>query len=35
MKNRLHEPVIIDLKNIFDPVKVKELGFKYIGVGRK
>ena len=34
MKNQLRKSVIIDLKNIFDPVKVKELGFKYTGMGR-
>lgn len=35
MKTQLHRSVIIDLKNIFEPLKVKELGFKYTGIGRK
>ncbi|MCK4393966.1 UDP-glucose dehydrogenase, partial [Candidatus Bipolaricaulota bacterium] len=35
IKNQLHRPVIIDLKNIFEPLKVKELGVKYIGIGRR
>lgn len=35
IKNQLHRPVIIDLKNIFEPLRVKELGFKYTGMGRK
>lgn len=35
IKNQLRRPVIIDLKNIFEPLKVKELGFKYIGIGRR
>jgi len=35
VKNQLHKPVIVDLKNIFEPLKVKELGFKYIGIGRR
>ena len=35
VRNQLHKPVIVDLKNIFEPLKVKELGFKYIGIGRR
>ncbi len=34
IKQLLKQPVIIDGRNIFDPVKMKELGFNYQGVGR-
>jgi len=30
MKN----PVVIDLRNMYDPEKMKKKGFTYIGVGR-
>ena len=32
--NLMKEKVIIDGRNIYDPEKVKELGFTYVGVGR-
>ncbi len=34
VKSLMKEPVIIDGRNIYDPQKMKALGFKYIGVGR-
>lgn len=34
IKELLKEPVIIDLKNIYDPKKMKEMGIRYTGVGR-
>ena len=34
LKKVLVEPVIFDLRNIFDPERVTEAGFKYFGVGR-
>ncbi|MFQ5456752.1 MAG: UDP-glucose dehydrogenase family protein [Nitrospirota bacterium] len=34
IKEGLKKPVIIDLRNIYDPKKMKELGFSYIGIGR-
>lgn len=34
IKSLIKNPVIIDGRNIFDPEKVKNLGFKYMGVGR-
>ncbi len=34
IKKRMKSPNIIDARNIFDPQKVKKLGFQYIGVGR-
>ncbi len=35
VKSAMRTPVIVDGRNIFDPQKVKALGFKYRGVGRK
>ncbi|MBN2654373.1 MAG: UDP-glucose/GDP-mannose dehydrogenase family protein [Nitrospirae bacterium] len=34
MKGLLNTPVFFDLRNIYDPLKVKDQGFKYIAVGR-
>ncbi len=35
IKNLMRRPILIDGRNIYDPQKVKELGFVYQGVGRK
>ena len=35
MKRALLQPTIIDLRNIYDPIKMKELGFNYTSVGRQ
>lgn len=34
IKSLLHQPIIIDGRNIYDPVKMEELGFIYKSVGR-
>ena len=34
IKQRLLEPVIFDGRNVYDPEALRELGFKYFGVGR-
>jgi UDPglucose 6-dehydrogenase len=34
LKKSLKTPLIIDLRNIYDPEKMKDLGFQYICVGR-
>jgi UDPglucose 6-dehydrogenase len=34
VKNLLKNPIIIDGRNIFDPQDMKDLGFKYLGIGR-
>jgi len=34
IKELLNQPVIIDGRNIFEPARMKELGFMYQGVGR-
>jgi UDPglucose 6-dehydrogenase len=35
IKNLLKTPILIDLRNLYEPEKVKFLGFIYEGVGRK
>lgn len=35
LKKLLKRPMIIDGRNIYDPKKMKRLGFKYIGIGRR
>lgn len=34
LKNIMKSPIFIDLRNIYDPAKMREAGFKYFGVGR-
>jgi UDPglucose 6-dehydrogenase len=34
IKKLLRQPVIVDGRNIYEPAKVKGLGFRYIGMGR-
>jgi UDPglucose 6-dehydrogenase len=34
VKGLLKQPVIFDGRNIYDPVKMKALGFTYRGLGR-
>ncbi len=34
VKKLLHQPVIVDGRNIYDPVKMKEVGFRYFSIGR-
>lgn len=34
MKGLLKRPLVIDLKNMYEPVKMQALGFKYVCVGR-
>lgn len=35
IKRVMNAPVFIDLRNVYDPAAMKELGFQYMGVGRK
>jgi UDPglucose 6-dehydrogenase len=35
MKRLLRAPVVFDGRNIYDPAKMKEMGFVYFGVGRR
>lgn len=34
MKSLMKTPIIIDGRNIYNPKEIRELGFKYVGVGR-
>jgi UDPglucose 6-dehydrogenase len=34
IKGLLKEPVFIDLRNVYEPPQMRELGFRYCGVGR-
>lgn len=34
MKSMLRSPIVIDLRNVYDPSQMKELGLRYMGVGR-
>ena len=34
LKSIMRQPVVVDGRNIYDPEKLKALGFKYAGVGR-
>jgi UDPglucose 6-dehydrogenase len=35
VKSLLKSPIFIDLRNVYEPNKIKDLGLKYVGVGRK
>ena len=35
IKSLLKTPTLLDGRNIYDPVRMKEMGFRYYGVGRK
>ena len=34
LKERLRQPVIVDMRNICEPAEMRRLGFRYTGVGR-
>ena len=34
IKNLLRRPLIVDTKNILDSVRLRAMGFEYVGVGR-
>jgi UDPglucose 6-dehydrogenase len=34
VKSVMKQPAILDGRNIYDPVRLKEMGFKYAGMGR-
>jgi UDPglucose 6-dehydrogenase len=34
IKSLMKELLFIDLRNVYEPEALKELGFRYIGVGR-
>ncbi|PAX07769.1 UDP binding domain-containing protein [Sphingomonas lenta] len=35
VKSLLNEPVLVDLRNIYNPHEVEAAGFAYTGVGRR
>ncbi|MEW6719707.1 MAG: UDP-glucose/GDP-mannose dehydrogenase family protein [Thermodesulfobacteriota bacterium] len=35
MKNLMRQPVMFDGRNIYDPRKMRDIGFKYFSIGRK
>jgi UDPglucose 6-dehydrogenase len=35
IKKLIKKPIIIDGRNIYEPKKMKKMGFKYVGMGRK
>ncbi|MHB1228185.1 MAG: UDP-glucose dehydrogenase family protein [Desulfurivibrionaceae bacterium] len=35
LRNAMKAPLFIDLRNVYDPEKMRESGFVYVGVGRK
>ncbi|HUR37687.1 MAG TPA: nucleotide sugar dehydrogenase, partial [Terriglobales bacterium] len=34
IKRSLRQPVIVDTKNMLDPVRIRAMGFEYVGMGR-
>ena len=34
IKNLMKAPKIVDARNVYDPLKMKESGFEYVGIGR-
>jgi UDPglucose 6-dehydrogenase len=34
IRNSMNEPILLDGRNIYEPARIKELGFRYRGVGR-
>jgi len=34
VKKSMVQPIFIDLRNVYEPSQLKEMGFKYCGVGR-
>jgi UDPglucose 6-dehydrogenase len=34
IKKTMKQPIVLDGRNMYDPIKMKKLGFKYICVGR-
>lgn len=35
VRNLLHQPIMIDLRNVYEPGKMQGLGFRYAAVGRR
>ena len=35
IKEALKRPVFLDLRNVYDPARMTQMGFLYMGVGRR
>jgi len=35
VKSLMEQPVVVDGRNVYNPEEIRELGFRYVGVGRK
>jgi UDPglucose 6-dehydrogenase len=35
IRESMRQPVLLDGRNVYDPVEMRELGFTYAGVGRR
>lgn len=35
IKEAMNNPIFVDLRNVYDPIKLRQVGFKYFSVGRK
>jgi len=35
IKKQMRLPLVVDARNIYSPEKLKELGFQYVGIGRR
>jgi UDPglucose 6-dehydrogenase len=35
MKSLLKQPIIVDGRNLYDPEKMRAMGFRYMSIGRK
>jgi UDPglucose 6-dehydrogenase len=35
IRSLLHQPVVVDLRNVYEPATMKRLGFRYAAVGRR
>ncbi|MEZ4292511.1 MAG: nucleotide sugar dehydrogenase [Myxococcota bacterium] len=34
VRERMQEPCMVDLRNVYNPARLREAGFRYVGVGR-
>ncbi len=34
VKGLMHRPILVDLRNVYEPERARMLGFTYCGVGR-
>jgi UDPglucose 6-dehydrogenase len=34
IRSRLRQPIVVDGRNLYDPAKMRRLGFRYFGIGR-